>query len=78
MYYCRAEDGRITVLATYVDHILLTEDYEEEVQGMVNHQLKIYEGRDLGVPDKLTGMALIVTDQGTKLDQSAVHQEYCH
>ena len=44
MYYCLAEDGRIAGLVTYVDGILLTEDYEEEVQGMVNHLLKRYEG----------------------------------
>ena len=70
MYYCRAEDGRITVLATYVDHILLTEDYEEEVQGMVNHQLRIYEGRDLGVPNKLIGVALMGTDKVTTQHQA--------
>ena len=67
-YYCRAEDGRIAVLVTYVDDILLTGDYEEEVQGMIN-LLKIYEGRDLGVPDTSIGVALMVPDKGTKLDQ---------
>ena len=70
MYYCRTEDGRIDVLVTYVDDILLTGDYEEEVQEMVNHLLEIYEGRDLGVPDKLLDVALMVTEKGTKLDQA--------
>ena len=74
MYYCRAEDGRITVLATYVDHILLTEDYEEEVQGMLNRLLKIYEGRDLGMPDKLTDG----NRQGDQTRPSTVHQEHRH
>ena len=31
--------------------------------------LKIYEGRDLGVPDTSIGVALMVPDKGTKLDQ---------
>ena len=70
MYYCRAKDGRIAVLVTYVDNILRTGDYEEDVQGM-GHQLpKRCEGRDLGVPDKLIGVTLTTTDKGTKLDQT--------
>lgn len=44
-YYCHAEDGRIAVLVTYVDNIL-GGDYEEELQGMVNHLLERYEGRE--------------------------------
>ena len=70
MYHCRAEDARIAVLVTYDDGILLTGDYEEEMQGKVNHLLKRYEGRDLGGLDKLIGVALMVTDKGTKLDQA--------
>ena len=70
MYCCRAEDGRIAVLVTYVDDILLAGDYEEEVQGMVNYPMKRCEGQDLGVADRLLGVALIFTDKGTKLDQA--------
>lgn len=33
-YYCHAENGEIAVLMTYVDHIILGRDYEEETQGM--------------------------------------------
>ena len=40
------------------------------MQGIVNHLLNRYEGRDQGVPDKLIGVALMVTDNGTKLDQA--------
>lgn len=48
---------------------LFAGDYEEEVQGVVNHLLERYDGRDLDVPDKPIGVALMVADEGTKLDQ---------
>ena len=32
--------------------------------------MKRYEGRDLGVPDKLIGVALTATSEGIKLDQT--------
>ena len=70
MYYHRAEDGRIAVRVTYVDDILLVGDWEDEVQRMVSHLLKRYEGRDLGVPDKLIGIALTATNEGIKLDRT--------
>ena len=70
MYYHRAEDGRIAVLVTYVDDILLVGDWGDEVQRVVSHPLTGYEGRDLGVPDKLIGVALTATNEGIKLDQT--------
>ena len=56
MYYCHAEDGRIAVLVTYVDDILLAGDYGEGVQGVVNHLLQMYEKRYRVVTDKLIGV----------------------
>ena len=70
LYYCRAEDGRIAVLVTFVDDIHLKRDHEEEIRGMVNHLLKRDGGRDLGVPDKVIGVALMITGKGAKLDQA--------
>lgn len=43
MYYCHGKDARIAVLVTYVDGIALGGDYEEEIQGTVNHLLERYE-----------------------------------
>ena len=60
----------MAILLTCVDDVLLSGDYEEEVEGMVNHQLKRYEGRDPGVLSNIIGVALMATDQGTKLDQA--------
>lgn len=64
MYSCHAEAGLNAVLVTYVNFILLS-------GGMVIHLLKRYGGLDLGVPDKRIGVALMVTDERTKLDQSS-------
>lgn len=71
MYYCNAEDGQIAVLVTYTcrRHVF-ARDHEEELQRMSNHQLERCEGRDLCVPDKLIGATLMVTDEGTNLDQT--------
>lgn len=37
---------------------------------MVNQLLERYEGGDLSVPNTLLGVALMVTNQGTILDQA--------
>ena len=55
---------------TYVDDILLAMDHDEEMQDMVNHRLERYGERDLGLSDKLIGVTLMVTDEGTKHDQA--------
>ena len=55
---------------TYVDDILLTGNYEEEVQGMVNHLPKRHKEQDLGVPDKLPVVALMVTTRAPNSTES--------
>lgn len=49
---------------------LLLGDYREEVRGIVNHLLKRGEGQNLDFPVKLIGVALTVTDEGTKHDEA--------
>ena len=70
LYYRRGGDGRIAVLTTYVDDLLLTGDDEAEIGRMVEHLLAKYEGRDLGVPEKLVGVNIKVTERGISLDRS--------
>lgn len=64
IYYCLAEDGRIVVLLTYVVDIFLAVDYRVECKGWLTTFL------DLGVPDNLIGVALVVIDEDTKHDQA--------
>lgn len=63
MHYCLAEDGQIVVLVTDVDDTLHVRDYEEKVQGIAIYLLGRYKGRNLGVPDKLLGMARMVSNK---------------
>lgn len=53
LYYRCGSDGKIGIMTTYVDGLLLIGDNGEEIQRMVEYQLGRYEGRDLGVPERL-------------------------
>ncbi|CAM9685456.1 unnamed protein product, partial [Choristocarpus tenellus] len=69
LYVKRSEDGRIAVLFHYVDDISLTGNFLEEIRRMKNNLLTKYEGRDLGTPDKLVGVAINRDEAGITLDQ---------
>ncbi|CAM9949254.1 unnamed protein product [Choristocarpus tenellus] len=69
LYAKRSQDGRIAVLFYYVDDISLTGDFDEEIMRMKNNLLTKYEGRNLGTPDKLVGVAINRGKAGTTLDQ---------
>ncbi|CAM9929437.1 unnamed protein product [Choristocarpus tenellus] len=69
LYVKRSEDGRIAVLFHYVDDISLTGDFHEEIKRMKSNLLAKYEGRDLGTPDKLVGVAINRNEAGITLDQ---------
>ncbi|CAM9828410.1 unnamed protein product [Choristocarpus tenellus] len=68
LYVKRSEDGRITVLFHYVDDISLTGNFHEEIKRMKSNLLTKYEGRDLGTPDKLVGVAINRDEAGITLD----------
>lgn len=70
MYYCSTMDARNAVLMSYANGVLLNGDYEKEATGLAAYLLEMNEGRDLGVPDKVIGVALMVIDEGIKLDQA--------
>ena len=70
LYHRRGNDGRIAVLTTYVDDIVITGSDNEEIQRMVKHLLGKYEGRDLGVPEKIVGINIQVNNEGISLDQA--------
>ncbi|CAM9797825.1 unnamed protein product, partial [Choristocarpus tenellus] len=69
LYVKRSEDGRMAVLFHYVDDISLTGNFHEEVKRMKSNLLTKYEGRDLGTPDKLVGVAINRDEAGITLDQ---------
>ncbi|CAN0014232.1 unnamed protein product [Choristocarpus tenellus] len=69
LYVKRSEDGTVAVLFLYVDDITLTGNYHEEITRMKNNLLTRYEGRDLGTPDKLVGVAITRDEAGITLDQ---------
>ncbi|CAM9903727.1 unnamed protein product [Choristocarpus tenellus] len=69
LYLKKSEDGRITILTTYVDDTAITGDFTEEIQRMRASLLEKYEGRDLGIPDKLIGVGITVGEDGITLDQ---------
>ncbi|CAN0024168.1 unnamed protein product, partial [Choristocarpus tenellus] len=69
LYVMRSEDGTIAVLFQYVDDIALTGDFDVEIKRMKNNLLAKYEGRDLGTPDKLVGVAINRDGAGITLDQ---------
>ncbi|CAM9628884.1 unnamed protein product, partial [Choristocarpus tenellus] len=69
LYVKRSEDGRVAVLFHYMDDITLTGNYHEEITRMKNNLLTKYEGRDLGTPDKLVGVAITRDEAGITLDQ---------
>ncbi|CAM9948208.1 unnamed protein product [Choristocarpus tenellus] len=69
IYVKRSEDGRIAVLFHYVDDILLTGNFHEEIKRLKSNLLTKYEGRDLGTPDKLVGVAINRDEAGITLDQ---------
>ncbi|CAM9822090.1 unnamed protein product, partial [Choristocarpus tenellus] len=69
LYVKRSEDGRIAVLFHYVDDISLTGNFLEEIKRMKSTLLTKYEGRDLGTPDKLVGVAITRDEPGITLDQ---------
>ncbi|CAM9959245.1 unnamed protein product [Choristocarpus tenellus] len=69
LYVKRSEDGRVAVLFHYVDDISLTGSFHEEIKRMKNNLLSKYEGRDLGTPDKLAGVAINRDEAGITLDQ---------
>ncbi|CAN0031281.1 unnamed protein product, partial [Choristocarpus tenellus] len=58
LYFRKSEDGRITILTTYVDDTATTGDFTEEIQRMRASLLEKYEGLDLGTPDKLIRMGI--------------------
>ncbi|CAM9449797.1 unnamed protein product, partial [Choristocarpus tenellus] len=69
LYVKRSEDGRVVVLFHFLDDITLTGNYREEITRMKNNLLTRYEGRDLGTPDKLVGVAITRDEAGITLDQ---------
>ncbi|CAM9832855.1 unnamed protein product [Sphacelaria rigidula] len=71
LYYCQAEDGRVAILVTYVDDLLFSGDYTEEIQRMQTCLLARFKGRDLGVPDKLLGVSVTVAHDSITLGQRA-------
>ncbi|CAM9750944.1 unnamed protein product [Sphacelaria rigidula] len=54
LYYCQAQGGRVAILVTYVDDLLFSGDYTEEIQRMQTCLLARFKGRDLGVPDSFS------------------------
>lgn len=65
MYYNNAEDGKTAVRLEYLD--IVATDHKEEVQGKVSHLQNRYNSRDRGIPDRLIGVILMVTDKATVL-----------
>lgn len=59
--YRRAGDGRIMILTTYDDNILMTGGYTEEI-GIVFMELQAKYGQDLGTSNKFVGVSLTVTE----------------
>ncbi|MGH0052594.1 MAG: reverse transcriptase domain-containing protein, partial [Sphaerochaetaceae bacterium] len=70
LYTCRKNEGKIAVLVTYVDDVLLTGNDEDEIQKMVTYLLSKYEGRDLGMPEKFVAINIQATEEGITLNQS--------
>ncbi|CAN0062222.1 unnamed protein product, partial [Choristocarpus tenellus] len=68
LYVKRSEDGRVAVLFHYVGDITMTGNYHEEITRTKNNLLTRYEGRDLGTPDKLVGVAITRDEVGITLD----------
>ncbi|CAN0468151.1 unnamed protein product, partial [Discosporangium mesarthrocarpum] len=74
LYYRESNDGRIATLTTYVDDTLFTGDFTEEIGRMCKRLLEIYEGRDLGTPDKLVGVRITIRKDGITPDQALYAQ----
>lgn len=55
-----------------VNEIILSGVYEK-VQRMTCRLLERYQGRDLGMPNKLIGVALIVIDKGIDTQECMYH-----
>lgn len=54
---------------TYADGILLDGDFGDGMQGMINPLMERCKERDPGVPDEGIGVALIMSNEGTNVDQ---------
>ncbi|CAN0502540.1 unnamed protein product, partial [Discosporangium mesarthrocarpum] len=74
LYYRESNDGRIAILTTYVDDTLFTGDFTEEIARMRKRLLEMYEGRDLGTPDKLVRVQITIRKDGITLDQALYAQ----
>ena len=51
-----SSEKKIAVLIVYVDDIILTSDYKEELSGMKKHLAKEFESKDLGYLRYFLGM----------------------
>lgn len=71
MFYCNIENGRYTILVTYVDGILFAGGYGKQARTMINHVLKRYKGRTSKRGTDGDG-------QGYQTWSSTVHQGYRH
>ena len=64
-----SSEKKIAVLIVYVDDIILTGDYEEELLGMKKHLAKEFEIKDLGYLRYFLGMEVVRSKKGIFFSQ---------
>ncbi|CAN0117765.1 unnamed protein product [Discosporangium mesarthrocarpum] len=69
MYSRPTGGGKLSILMTYVDDILLTGNNHDEMTRIKRQLLRKYEGRDLGTPNRIIGVNISITEQGISLNQ---------
>ncbi len=74
MFFTPAEEGRkIAIIAIYVDDLLITGSWEEEIEKMQEHLLKEFVGRVERYPRSYLGLRIDKDEAGLCLYQT----EYC-
>ncbi|CAM9436821.1 unnamed protein product [Discosporangium mesarthrocarpum] len=74
LYYRESENRRMAILTAYIDDTFFTGDFTEEIQRMRKRLLQMYDGCDLGTPDKLVGVWVTIDKDGVTLDQALYAQ----
>ena len=69
LYVKHSPGGKITILIVYVDDIILTGDYDEEIQRLKKVLAKEFEIKDLGSLKYFLGMEIARSKQGIVVSQ---------
>ena len=68
MFTKDSHDGKVTILAVYVNDIILTRNYKEMIKLKENHA-KEFEIKDLGLPRYFLGMEVARSQKGIFVSQ---------